>query len=246
MLQDRVSKAISLIAVVIVLILVWIVPIDQAATKAVDDGLNRSLVTYATARAANATLSVVESAQIGMVIGQINIGKVLHPLNELVGQFADIMLAASVAYGVMKLLIIAGGSTAVSLVLTAIAAGWVWFRSTDRAIPRLLHQALVLAVVVRLSVPLTLLGSEGIFQFYFSDRYAASEQALQIEEKVRNPPANPLKGGDWVDSVRVQAENWIQHVINLISLFVLQTLLVPGMLFLVFVGVWRKLIQVHR
>jgi len=243
MQQNKFWKLVSLTTVALILTLVWVVPIDQAATKAVDEGLKRTLVTYATARAANAALSVVESAQVGIVLGQLTIGKVLHPLNELVGQFADIMLAASVAFGVMKLLMIAGGSTAVSVALSVIAAGWLWFRVSNRAIPRLLHQALLLAVVVRLSVPITMLGSEAIYHHSFSKYYAASQQELQIEDKIGNPPANPLKVADWIASVKVQAENWIQHVINLIALFLLQTLLVPGVVFLVFIGVWRRLVS---
>ncbi len=42
MQQNKFWKLVSLTTVALILTLVWVVPIDQAATKAVDDGLKRT------------------------------------------------------------------------------------------------------------------------------------------------------------------------------------------------------------
>ena len=80
---------------------------DAAAQRYVDVGLQRALVTFAAARTINAALSVVQGTSFAIEpfgFGvELSVGQVLHPLNQVVEQFADWMLAASVAFGVMQI-----------------------------------------------------------------------------------------------------------------------------------------------
>src|ERR1035437_9472915 len=116
-----------LVFLAIVLAFAWLKPLENASTQQIDAGLKRALVSFATARALNAIISVaqgtgvaVEPAGVGVTFAP---GQVLRPINELVAQFAELMLAASVAFGVMKVLITMGSYWVVSLLLSVFAVG---------------------------------------------------------------------------------------------------------------------------
>ena len=57
-----------------------------------------------------------------------SVGQALRPINDLVSQFAELMLAASVAFGVMKVMIAIGSFWPVSLLLSIFVVAWSWFR----------------------------------------------------------------------------------------------------------------------
>jgi cell division septation protein DedD len=59
--------------------------------------------------------------------GSITVGKVLAPVNHLVEQFAEVMLAASVAFGLMKLGLVVGEAKVLSAFLTLLVAGCLFY-----------------------------------------------------------------------------------------------------------------------
>ncbi len=128
-----VSRRQILIAACLALALVaaWLAPLDQSATKHVEAGLKRALVSFARARALNAVISVVQGTEISVQLAgfgpTFTPGQALDPINDLVEQFATLMLFASVSFGVQLLLIKFGSYWAVSAALTLAVAAWVWF-----------------------------------------------------------------------------------------------------------------------
>lgn len=69
-------------------------------------------------------------------------GQLLAPLSELVKHFSDLMLAASVAFGIQKVLITIGSYWLLSLVQTGAAVGWTWFYFRSAHAPAWLSPAL--------------------------------------------------------------------------------------------------------
>jgi len=108
----------------------WLAPLDAPAIKQVDAGLKRALVSFAAARTLNALISVAQGTEISaqpLGVGvTLTPGQALDPLNDVVEQFSTLMLAASVAFGVQKILISIGSYWLISLALTATALGWTW------------------------------------------------------------------------------------------------------------------------
>ena len=166
------------IALVMVLVaLSWSKDLNDAANAQVDAGLKRSLVSFASARALNAVISVVQGTEVvvhplGLGI-TLAAGQILDPINDLVEQFSSIMLWASVAFGIQKLLLTIGATWTVSAAVTGLALVWAvlfWF---DKA-PQVLSRVLVLAVFLRLVMPLTTLGSAYVFEKFLAADYASS------------------------------------------------------------------------
>jgi hypothetical protein len=122
----RILLVLSLVAV---LLGAWLAPLDAPATQQVDAGLKRALVSFATARALNAVISVAQGTEVSLQPLGVGVtlapGQLLDPVNDLVEKFSDLMLMASVAFGVQKVLISMGGYWLISLLLTFAAIGWL-------------------------------------------------------------------------------------------------------------------------
>lgn len=232
----------------------WFAPLDAPATQQVDAGLKRALVSFASARALNAVISVAQGTALSVQPLGVGVtltpGQLLDPVNDLVEKFSTLMLAASVAFGVQKALIAMGGYWLISLALTAVALGWAWLHFRRQAPPVWLSRALVILLMLRFAVPVVTLGTDLLWQKFLAPDYAASQ--LQIDsssaqaDRLGPPvaaPGNPgvldrMKGwlSDTADvkarfeALKLAAEQATDHIIRLIVIFLLQTLVIPLLL----------------
>ena len=118
------SRLATVALVLLFIVLSWSKDISEMANMQVDAGLKRSLVSFASARALNAVISVVQGTEVvvhplGVGI-TLALGQVLDPINDLAEQFSSIMLLASVAFGIQKLLLTVASNWAVSAGVTAL------------------------------------------------------------------------------------------------------------------------------
>jgi hypothetical protein len=128
----------------------WLGPLETAANAQVDAGLKRALLSFASARALNAVISLAQGTELafqplGMGV-TVSAGQVLDPVNDLVEQFANLMLAASVAFGVQKVLLAIGAHWLVSLLFAGVALAWATFLLRRRRSPPWLTRFLVVLV----------------------------------------------------------------------------------------------------
>lgn len=134
----------------------WLKPLDSTAIQQVDAGMRRALISFAAARTLNAVISVAQGTEVSLQpVGfglNLTPGQILDPVNDLVEQFSNLMLAASVAFDVQKVLIVISGYWMISLVLTTVALGWTWhyFRQQPSA---WLSRMLVILLMLRFAVP---------------------------------------------------------------------------------------------
>lgn len=234
----------------------WLAPLDAPAAERVDAGLKRALVSFASARALNAVISVVQGTEVSaqpMGFGVVlTPGQVLDPVNDLVESFSNAMLAASVAFGVEKALMVFGGYWLVSALLTAALLAWLGLPLLGRGIPAWLSRLLLILLMVRFAVPVVTLSSDLLFEKFLAADYAASQQTVDLAagqiEKTQPPGAAPavdagvfdkmkgwlaeknLDAGARLDALKQAAEQITERVINLIVIFLLQTLVMPLLL----------------
>jgi hypothetical protein len=240
------------LAMAAIVLCAWFVPLDTPASERVDAGLKRALASFATARALNAVISVAQGTELSaqpLGVG-VNVapGQVLDPVNDMVEQFSNLMLAASVSFGVQKMLIGIGGYWLVSLLLTVAVAARAWFHFGGRPPPHWFTSVLVVLLLVRFAVPLTTLCSDWLFQKFLADDYRTSQHVIETASgrtatlapsiDVTAPDAGliaKIKG--WLsenvdvkarfEELKEAAEQAIEHMINLIVIFLLQTLVIP-------------------
>ncbi|MGE0875384.1 MAG: hypothetical protein AB7O31_12010 [Burkholderiales bacterium] len=262
------------VGLALALVAAWMGPLDQAATKHVEAGLKRALVSFASARALNAVISVVQGTEVSVQLAgfgpTFTPGQALDPINDLVEQFSTLMLFASVSFGVQLLLIKFGAYWAVSLALTLAALLWAW--STWRGPQERLWptRLLVGLLLVRFAVPLVAVTSESGFQLLLADRYKADQERIELSASrvaSLSTPAVPPQPGEglaerfkrWlstgtdavkelsgrVDDLKKLATDMVEHIVMLIAVFSVQTLVLPLALLWAMLAAARALVRVE-
>ncbi len=232
----------------LVAIATWISPLDQPAGEGVEAGLKRAFVTFAAARGLNAAISVAQGTELTFGVGAsatFSVGEVLDPINDLVEQFANLMLLATVSFGIQEVLLTIGQHYTLKIALTAlvlVCGGLYWF---GRLRPGWLNSLLVLALMVRFAIPVATVGTEALFHTFLEQRYQASEQVIgnataSVNDMTPAPGAAAEQEKSWWESTRDQfdfskkiaslklsAEQAAEHVVRLIVVFLLETLIIP-------------------
>jgi hypothetical protein len=229
----------------------WIPSFDSAANEQVDAGLKRAVATYAAARLLNGVISVVQGTEVAATPAGVGMtfspGEILDPLNDLVEQFSQVMLVAMVAFGIEKVLLAVGASWAIALTLTLVAALWSVFYVWGKRAPHWLALLLLVLVVVRFAMPVSLLATDVVFERFMASDYQESQeilQAVQVEasalgtigveekqgfwEKLKSTTVDAFAGisAKW-ENLKQSAEGAIDRIINLMVIFVLETIILP-------------------
>jgi hypothetical protein len=171
--------------------------LDDSAQVYVDQGLKRALVTFATARTLNAALSLAQGTQVSaqpLGVGvQVGLGQLLRPINDIVGQFADLMLAACIAFGAMEILIRVGSHWWVTLALSALAFWYLACRWRGTEAPIAIGKALAILLVVRFAIPAVSIASDAIYRTFMAEDYQSSQQAIALSTGriAQEAPAQP-------------------------------------------------------
>ncbi len=259
----------------LVLALAWAGPVDRLADEQSEAGLKRALATFAAARVLNGVISVAQGTEIAVEPAGVGVtfapGQVLDPVNDLVEQFSTLMLTASVSFGVQKALVFIGGHHAVSGLLTVLVLGWLAWRQFGSTPPSpMLGRMVLLLILVRFAVPMVALGSDAAYRLFLADRYEASQAALTLSTtevgalgRTQPPaPAEETVGqrmnrwwnettenfdvSERLEALKEAAARATEHIVELIVIFLLQTLIVPTALLW---GLWRAgimLVQPRR
>ncbi len=250
--------------------LAWTGPLDRLAENQAQAGLKRALATFAAARALNGVISVAQGTEVAVEPGGVGVtfapGQVLDPVNDLIEQFSTLMLTASVSFGVQNALIAIGGYWMVSLLLTLVVLLWLlwpWLR--QQPAPSLLGRILVLLVLVRYAVPIASVGSDSAFRWFLTERYERSQAALtlsatevdQLAAPEQPPPGSlgervqrwwseaseAMDVGKRLEALKEAAARVTEHVVELIVVFLLQTLIVPSLLLW---ALWKSALELTR
>lgn len=76
---------------------------------------------YAISRSLNAAISVVQSAEVSLIVANVDIGELLDPVNDAVERFSNLLTWATASLLVQKFIITLIGSTAYKMVATIAA-----------------------------------------------------------------------------------------------------------------------------
>lgn len=118
-------------------------------------------------------------------------GQILDPINDLVEQFSELMLIASIAFGVMKILLNIGSFWVFSAVLSAVVLAWSGFKLSGRIPPVLLTKIMLIFIFVRFSVPLVAIGNDIVFKLFLEDKFNRSQIAIESSKTKLVPMSSP-------------------------------------------------------
>ncbi len=257
------------VAVAIMVACSWLAPLESAANQQIDAGLKRTLTIFATARALNGVISVMQGTDFAADPGGVGLifapGQILLPLNELVEQFAHLMLVAGIAFGSEKVLISIGSYWLISLVLTTVAIGWGYCYLRRLSSPAWLTRILMVLLMIRFAMPIVIIGADMLFQQFMAADYIASQRVIETTTAQLNsldstavPTTAPegiidkIKG--WVSqhthlkahltNLKQVVEQATERIIKLMVIFLLQTLVLPLFLLWALWGVVRGTFEI--
>lgn len=202
---------------------------------------------------AQGTEVALEPAGVGVIF---SLGQILDPINDLVERFSTVMLIATSSLGLQNVLLdITGwwGTSAFLLAAGAFLLAMLWWPGRDSGkATGVAMQTLLIAVFLRFAVPVLIIGTNLVFDTFLAAEQTAAVQALEatsadIESTNRElspPPAEDDSIVDrfstWLDQsldfLDVEARldalgervaNATEHIINLIVIFVFQTIVLP-------------------
>ena len=178
-----VQKVGIVLLIIVMVVFSWLDPIDAQANQQVESGLKRALVTFATARALNGVVSVVQGTELSaQPFGfglTLSVGQILDPVNDLIEKFSDLMLVASIVFGAQKILLMMGASWGISLAFSVLAFVWCYLYLSGKRPPALLARALILLVITRFALPVALVGSGLAFDGFLKSSYDQSHAEIQ-------------------------------------------------------------------
>jgi hypothetical protein len=214
---------------------------------------------------AQGTEVAIEPAGVGV---NFSVGQVLDPINDLVERFSAVMLLATSSLGLQNVLLRISAWWGITALL-AIAAGLLilalwWPRFGGGKGERILLRFLLLVVFVRFAVPVLVVGSSIVFDTFLAVEQAAATSALEAtrvdiealnqasdrqapEEQslldrlgsVLDESLQSMDVSTRLDALRERVSNASEHIINLIVIFVLQTVILP----IVFVWAFAELLK---
>jgi hypothetical protein len=212
--------------------------------------------------AAQGTEVALEPGGVGVVL---SVGEILDPINDLIERFSSVMLVAASSLGLQMLLLNITSWWGVSGFLIAAAAGFlvvIWApRSTAAQYAGPALRILLFLLFVRFAVPVLIVGTTLISDAFLAPKQAEATAILRdttedIERISDETPAvapgeqsfmdrlgemideslQAMRVGERMKELKESASNAAEHIVDLIAIFVLQTILLPLMFLWLFMA----------
>ncbi len=231
--------------------------LDDYGRNYTEQGLKRSLVAYGIARGLNAVISVAQGTEVAVEPVGVGMtftpGQILDPVNDLVERFSWIVLVSGVSLGAQRVLLSMTAWVWFSgLVGVCLATGLLLMWKPALLGPRMsrgVYKLAALLLVLRLAVPVIAVINEGIYRSFLAPQYEESMQKLEATtrsiEQSRPPPVDEAAGfmeqarrmmqsaSSMLDierqlaALKQTASEVSEYALNMIVVFVLQTLVFP-------------------
>jgi len=201
---------------------------------------------------AQGTEVAIQPGGIGAVLTP---GEILDPINDLVEQFSQVMLFSTVVLGTQKLLIEVSGWIGFSVLLAAVLLFWLatlWLpRLFHPATQRIAFGLAGILLLLRFLVPVAAIANEAVFDLFLEPGYEVANRHLENatrelgSEETHSAPAaddgsllDALEGfyqsararadvGAELEKLKTAANKTAEQIIDLIVVFMVQTLLLP-------------------
>ncbi len=189
-------------------------------------------------------------------------GQILDPVNDLVERFSWIMLVSTTSLGIQKIFLTMSVWPVFSYILSFILLIGliVLFSKEKNYFKIIILRASLLLIVLRFSVPIAGLASEAVYYVFLENDYISSTANLKFTtqeidqlNKNTNQP-NIDKKSVWesardfyqstsemldinkkIEEYKNTAEETTRYIVNLIVVFVFQTLIIPlGFIFILY------------
>lgn len=236
--------------------------IDANAKKLIDDSFSQAIIVFGSAKALNAVISLAQGTEISLPFFVVAIGEVLDPINDLVEQFSLVMLASMTSLGIQKIFLNFVTNDIYNYILLVgviILNIWLFkrFRKDDK-LREIFFKIVFILLFLRFAIPMISYVNDISYNYFVKPQYNIenlNESIVKVKEdvsKVNEATLNEKKESSFfdkivekfdseyytkkVDDYSKAVDNSSEYIIDLIIVFIFQTILLP-ILFL-FVLYW--------
>jgi len=240
---------------------------DDVSRRHADAAFKNALVTFAVARTLNGVISVAQGTELALEPGGVGViltlGQVLDPINDLVERFSAVMLVATSSIGLQSVLLRISAWWGLTLALAGAACFTLlalWWPSVGKSrVGELAVRVLLVAVFLRFAVPVLVIGTTVVFDYFLAEDQVTATTALEatrddiedMNEQQKTPAIedesiisrlssmiddslDTLNPNEQLKRLSERVANSAEYIIDLIVIFILQTILLPvGFLWLV-------------
>lgn len=236
--------------------------IDANAKKLIDDSFSQAIIVFGSAKALNAVISLAQGTEISLPFFVVAIGEVLDPINDLVEQFSLVMLASMTSLGIQKIFLNFVTNDIYNYILLVgviILNIWLFkrFRKDDK-LREIFFKIVFILLFLRFAIPMISYVNDISYNYFVKPQYNIenlNESIVKVKEdvsKVNEATLKEKKESSFfdkivekfdseyytkkVDDYSKAVDNSSEYIIDLIIVFIFQTILLP-ILFL-FVLYW--------
>lgn len=227
---------------------------DRAGDNYFDKALKNAAVTFAVARVLNGIISVIQHVEVAATPAGVGLsaapGQILDPLNDMVEQFSTVMLMATVSLAIQKLLLSFSGWWAAKIVIASLLLLLMTllmldhFKNVGQVNKGTLYKFILLLLFVRFALPFVAISSSIVEALFLNAPIQAKTEKLQLIELSAAAVIEADDGMKWHENLITSGKNLINvkenvallkealtqsisTIIDLIALFIIQTILLP-------------------
>lgn len=242
------------------------VVVNESAKDVIDKSFNQALIVFGSAKALNAVISLAQGTEINLPFVVVAVGEVLDPINDLVEQFSLIMLASLVSLGIQKILLnfVSNDFFNLTFIISIIVFNIFLFLKFKN-IESIKNMALKLTLILlflRFSIPFVAYLNQYSYDYFIKPQYnieQLNETILNTKDeisKINLESVEEKESGFFekfrqkfdmtfyekkVDEYKNAVDSSSDNIVDLIIVFIFQTILLPLFYLFVFYILLKKL-----
>lgn len=227
--------------------------IDDNAKRLVDDSFKQSVIVFGSAKALNAVISLAQGTELNLPFVIVAVGEILDPINDLVEQFSLVMLASMVSLGIQKILLNFVTNDIYNYILFTFVIVfniWLFKRFTnDERLRDLFFKITFILLFLRFAIPMIGYVNEVSYNYFVKPQYNIDElnqDILKVKDdvsKINQETITQKEESSFFNKVmekfdssyyekkvndyKEAVDNSSQYIIDLIIVFIFQTILLP-------------------
>ena len=242
--------------------------LDENSKKLVDDSFKQAAIVFGSAKALNGVISLAQGTEINLPFVVVAVGEILDPINDLVEQFSLIMLASLVSLGIQKILLGFLTNDIYNYVLFAFILVfniWLFIRfSKDEIIRNIFFKATFILLFLRFSIPFIVYVNDVSYTYFVKPQYnieTLNDSILKVKEEVSKINKDTIVQKEEssffnkivekfdmsfyekkIEEYKDAVDNSSQYLIDLIIVFIFQTILLPIVFLYILYVLFRKIV----
>jgi len=216
-------------------LLSWVSGVDESALEIYNETFDRAVYSFALAKGLNAVISVLQSSEVNLsffVGATIGVGQILDPINDLVERFSMIMLISSISLGVQHLLLLLANTMFLKVVLglsTLIVLFGIWRRKLFGSNAfAFFMKMVILLIVLRFFAVVSIHANYFLYNELYAQEYQNSTKYISEYKsnlEILQQDQKQLKSA--LTRLERKSELFSKEVIQLITIFIITTVLFP-------------------